>query len=219
MNLFFRKKYPEFWQKYAATFKEKTPSSYQEIRFVIFDTETTGLDFKKDKILSMGAVAVLNSSILVADSFECFVHQTTFDRKTVEIHGIRKEGIHKISEEKAIQEFLDFIKNAVLVGHHIDFDVQMMNIALKNLGLPTLKNTTLDTGNLHKKTMIDATDTHFCLDELLKIYNIAPHDRHNSLGDAFLTAQLFLKIIKKLSKNNTLSIAYLKRPAKRIGLI
>lgn len=217
--MFFRKKYPDFWQEYQLECKKKMPKSFNEIRFVVFDTETTGFDFKNDKILSIGGVSILDNSILVADSFECFIHQTIFDKKTVEIHGIRKEGIHKIPEEKAIQEFLHFIKNAVLVGHHINFDVQIMNNALKNLGLPTLKNTLLDTGNLHKKTLIDKTDHHFSLDELIKIYKIKPHDRHNSLGDALITAQIFLKILKKLEKNNTLSISYLERAAKRIGLI
>lgn len=219
MRMFFRKKYPDFWQEYVNQFKKNSKKPFNEIRFVVFDTETTGLHVKNDKILSIGAVSIFKDAILVADSFECFLQQTIFDKKTVEIHGIRKEGNHKITEEKAIQEFLQFIKNAVLVGHHIHFDVEMINNALTNLGLSKLKNILLDTGNLHKKTLVDKTDAHFSLDELIKIYKITPHDRHNSLGDAFITAQIFLKTIKKLSKNNTLSISYLQKPAKRIGLI
>ena len=70
-----------------------------------------------------------------------------------------------------------------------------------------------------KKGTGSITIEYFSLDELIKMYKITPHDRHNALGDAMITAQLFLKITKKLSKNNTLSIAYLKRPAKHIGLI
>lgn len=219
MNLFFRKKYPSFWQDYLSYFKRNSKNTFEEIRFVVFDTETTGLDVKNDKILSIGAVAISDKTIWVKDSFECYLKQDLFDKKTVEFHGIRKEGNHKITEEKAVQEFLQYIKNAVLIGHHINFDVMMINKALANLGLANLKNTLLDTGNLHKKTLIDKNDPHFSLDELIKIYKITPHDRHNALGDAFITAQVFLKIIQKLEKNNTLSISYLQRSAKRIGLI
>ncbi|PQJ74704.1 3'-5' exonuclease [Polaribacter gangjinensis] len=217
--MFFRKKYPPFWEEYLSHFKNDSKKTFSEIRFVILDTETTGLNIKHDKILSIGAIAVKNESINVADSFECFVKQAIFDKNTVEIHGIRKYDSQKIAEEKAIQDFLKFIKNAVLVGHHINFDIEMLNNSLSKMGVPKLKNILLDTGNLHKKTLLDTTDHHFSLDELIKMYKITPHDRHNALGDAMITAQLFLKITKKLSKNNTLSIAYLKRPAKHIGLI
>ena len=217
--MFFRKKYPAFWEEYLSHFKNDSKKTFSETRFVILDTETTGLNIKHDKILSIGAIAVKNESINVADSFECFVKQAIFDKNTVEIHGIRKYDSQKIAEEKAIQDFLKFIKNAVLVGHHINFDIEMLNNSLSKMGVPKLKNILLDTGNLHKKTLLDTTDHHFSLDELIKMYKITPHDRHNALGDAMITAQLFLKITKKLSKNNTLSIAYLKRPAKHIGLI
>ena len=208
MNLFFRKKYPEFWQKYAATFKEKIPSSYQEIRFVIFDTETTGLDFKKDKILSIGAVAVLNSSILVADSFEYFVHQTTFDRKTVEIHGIRKDGNEvKLTEEEALIQFIEYLDNAIIVAHHTKFDVTMLNQALRRVGGGTIRSKQLDTNFIHKKmALTDHYNKNYTLDELCDSYNIIKHDRHTALGDALLTAYLFLKLTYKFRKNNVLNL-------------
>lgn len=215
---FFKKNYPDFWINYLNHFKNKKRTSFLETRFVVFDTETTGLDLKKNCLLSIGAVGIHNQSIFINDGFECYISQQIFDNSTVKIHGIRKNDAKKISEKEAIQQFLGFIENAVLVGHHVNFDIEMIQKALNNLGLPKLKNSILDTGNIYKKTLIDKSLAHFSLDKLLKIYGIPPHDRHNAMGDAFLTAQVFLKIVKQLSKNNTISVSYLEKPANRIGL-
>jgi DNA polymerase-3 subunit epsilon len=219
MGLFSKKVYPEIWENYAKSFKSKT-TDFSQVRFVIFDTETTGLNVNEDCILSIGAIAVSNQQIHLNDVFERFVAQEKFSRDTVEIHGIRKSIENKVSEEEAILHFLAYIENAVLVGHHIGFDIAMINQGLHRLGLPKLKNTVLDTGSLHLKTFVDLPkQQHFSLDELSYEYRIPMHDRHNSSGDAYITAQLFLKILNKLQKNNPLSISYLKRSAKRTGLL
>mgnify|MGYP001213865363 CR=1 FL=1 len=54
---------PKFWQDYEAKFQEKLPTEITETRFVVFDTETTGFDLKKDRMLSIGAVAINKKSI------------------------------------------------------------------------------------------------------------------------------------------------------------
>lgn len=211
--------YPEVWETYAKSFKSK-PTDFSEIRFVIFDTETTGLNVNEDCMLSVGAIGVKNQQIHLDDVYEHFIAQDKFSRDTVEIHGIRKSIDNKVSEEQAILGFLSYIKNAVLVGHHIGFDVAMINKGLDRLGLPKLKNTVLDTGSLHLKTFVDLPKKqHFSLDELSYEYRIPLHDRHNSCGDAYITAQLFIKILNKLKRKNPLSISYLKRSAKRTGLL
>jgi DNA polymerase-3 subunit epsilon len=63
-----------------------------EKRVVVFDTETTGLDFRTDVILSIGAVGIVGNTISVKDSLELFMIQTVFKRETVPIHGILKQG-------------------------------------------------------------------------------------------------------------------------------
>ncbi len=219
MGIFKKKTYPKEWETYAEHFSDKI-TNFSEIRFVIFDTETTGLDVSNDRILSIGAIGITDKNIILNDVYECFVSQEKYSRETVEIHGIRKSCEDKISEEKAIVQFLDYIKNAVLVGHHIDFDIAMINAGLHRLGFPSLKNTSLDTGNLHLKTFQEfPRQQHFSLDDLSHSYHIPMHDRHNSSGDAYITAQLFIKILKKLEKNNPLSISLLKRSARRTGLL
>ena len=220
MGWFKRPIYPDFYNAYAETFTHPN-NNLETTRFVVFDTETTGLQPKTDKILSIGCVAITNGAIDVGDTFERYLIQNQFNPDTVKIHGILKNGtIVKVSQHDAIIQFLDYIKNAVLVAHHAAFDVAMINQALKRLNLPKLKNKVLDTGHLFVKSKLDTSKKHFSLDELSHRFNIPQHDRHTASGDAFITAILFVKLLCILKKKNTvISLSYLQRSNERIGLL
>jgi DNA polymerase-3 subunit epsilon len=201
---FQKKNYPDFWKTYSDLFKHKNNVDLDKIRFVVFDTETTGLHITKDRILSIGAISVIGKSIDVSDSFEIYVKQEEFNKDSVQIHGILKEGnLSKLSEKDAVIQFLEYIKDAVLVAHHTAFDVAMINECLKRLDLPKLKNKTLDTGILFKKAkQHEPKEKPYSLDELCTIFHVNKHDRHTASGDAFITALLFLKMISGLKKSN-----------------
>ena len=212
-------KYPDFWKAYLKAFKTKQPKSIESTRFVVLDTETTGLDIVNDRILSIGAVAITNNQIDVADSFEFYLTQDEFNTETVEIHGILKEGsIDKISEKEAIEIFINYIGNSVLIAHHAAFDIEMINAALKRMNLPKLKNKRIDTGILYKK-LEGKKDNHFNLDVLCDEFNIPKHDRHTASGDAFITSLLFLKIISKLKSERTIHYSDLFRTSNNKGLL
>jgi DNA polymerase-3 subunit epsilon len=201
MNWFKRhRNYPEFYTNYANSFQQNR-QDLNQTRFVVFDTETTGLNPKTDRILSIGTIAIEAFQIDVSDHLECYVKQDLFNIETVEIHGLLKEGhIRKVEENEAIKLFLKHIENAVLVAHHITFDIAMINEALKRMDLPKLKNKVIDTGQLYKKTKYIKENKHYSLDELCEVFNIKMHDRHTASGDAFLTAVLFLKLTALLRK-------------------
>ncbi|MCF6212499.1 MAG: 3'-5' exonuclease [Flavobacteriaceae bacterium] len=210
---------PDFWIKYLDKFKPKSPNKISKTRFVVFDTETTGLEPATDRILSIGAIAVKNNNILVADSFEIYIKQEKFNRDTVKIHGILKQGhLKKTTEIEALEMFLNFIGNSVLVAHHIGFDLKMINTALKRMNLGRLKNKTIDTGVLYKK-LNDKENKHFSLDVLCDAFKIPKHDRHTAAGDAYLTAQLFLKILSKIKQERTLHYSDLFRNSENKGLL
>jgi DNA polymerase III subunit epsilon len=193
-----KKSYPKFWETYLQYFS-KSNSADKPIRYVIFDTETTGLHPGSDVILSLGAVTVVNNHILVNEALELFLKQDKFTPETVPIHGILQEGnIEKVVEAEAVIRFVEFIKDAVLVGHHIAFDVAMINQALKRLGAGKLKNEKMDTDALYRKWKGWQDDQHTGLDELCKVFKIPKEDRHTALGDAYITAIVFLKLKQKL---------------------
>lgn len=196
-----KKDLPDFWQNYQAKFREKPSLDLANTRFVVLDTETTGLDQKKDRILSIGAVAIIGNSIDIGDAFEIYLHQETFNPDTVRIHGIRKEEGPQFSEEEAIRAFLDYAENAILVAHHAGFDLGMINQALGRMELPKLKNRCLDTSRLYGRSRIISNfidrERSYSLDDLAEVFNIDTRDRHTASGDAFITAIAFLKILAR----------------------
>ena len=103
----------------------------------------------------------------------------------------------KLVEPEAIKLFIEYIGNAVLVGHHVDFDVEMINAALERLNCGRLKNEALDIDIMYRK-LHDITDKEFSLDELSTIYKIPKSDRNSSSEDAYRIALLFLKLKSRL---------------------
>ncbi len=177
----------------------------EKIRFVVFDTETTGFDVATDRMLSIGAVTIFENRIDLKNSFEVFLEQEKSNPESIPIHGIIKNHkYNKLSEKEAVEMFSNYVQNAVLVGHHVRYDIKMMNAALERHQLSVLNNKYLDTNYLFKKTKIInyllQNDKNYSLDEICQELNITTHDRHNAAGDAFLTAIAFLKIVNKLAK-------------------
>lgn len=186
------KEHPEFWKTYLSKFEHKSK------RFVVLSTETSGMNPHKDVILSIGSFAVVDNSILIGDSFETVLLQYKF----LHDNGLSNEFIieskmKKMVEPDAIKSFIDYIGNAVLVGHHIDFDVEMINAALEKLDCGRLKNEALDIDVMYRK-LHDITDRQFSLDELCTIYKIPKSDRNSSSEDAYKIALLFLKLKARL---------------------
>ena len=186
------KEYPEFWKTYLSKFDKKSN------RFVVLSTETSGLNPVKDVILSIGSFAVIDDSIVIGDSFEAVLLQYKF----LHDNGLSNEFLveskmKKLGESEAIKLLIEFIGNSVLVGHHIDFDVEMINAALERLDCGRLKNEALDVDIMHRK-LHDINDKQFSLDELCTVYNIPKSDRNSSAEDAYKTALLFLKLKSRL---------------------
>ena len=192
------KDYHKFWNDYLEHVQQEN-ATIESKKYVVFDCETTGLKPSKDVILSIGAITVEDDAICVSKTLELYLSQSHFNKETVEIHGLLKDGKEeKMVEAEAIIRFLEFIKNATLVGHHINFDVEMINRALDRLEVGKLKNQLMDTDAMYRKLKNLQDDQHSSLDELCKLYKIPLKDRHTASGDAFLTALLFLKLKRKL---------------------
>ncbi|TDT44832.1 DNA polymerase-3 subunit epsilon [Maribacter spongiicola] len=210
------KNLPEFWINYANLFKETQNKNFEDLVFVVLDTETTGFSFEEDRILSIGAVKIKKETISVQEVFDIYLEQEKFNKDTVHVHGLLKNGQRDcISETLALEKFLDYVGNAIIIAHHAGFDMGMLNTALERNGLPKLKNTVLDTGVIYKKTLIKSylvqPKTNYTLDELADKFSISKKDRHTALGDAYITAVAFLKIISRLKEKKNFSLKYLLR--------
>lgn len=189
------REYPEFWKTYLSKFEKKSN------RFVVLSTETSGLNLEKDVILSFGSFSIIDNSIIIGDSFETIILQHKFFHD----NGISNEftieaKMKKMAEPEAIQALVQFIGNSVLVGHHVDFDVEMINVALEKMNCGRLKNEALDIDIMHRK-LLDINNKEFSLDELCTIYKIPLSERNSSSEDAYRIALLFLKLKSRLGLN------------------
>lgn len=208
--------YPRFWQKYLSCFdtKMKLDIPLSQGSYTVIDVESSGLNPEKDKILSIGAIKIFENEIIVSESFEMYIDQSKFNIGNAEIHGILKNGKEKkVSEEKVIHLFLDFIKDSILVGHSISFDISIINYTLKELRCGKLKNIFFDTLLIYKrfKGAGHRIDKTISLDELSKEFNIPTSDRHTASGDAMITAVLFLKLLSRIKKRGIKNIDELLR--------
>lgn len=186
------KEHPEFWKSYVSKFDKKST------RFVVLSTETSGLNVEKDVILSIGSFAVIDNSIIIGDSFEAVLLQYKFLHENGLSNDFLVDSkIIKLGEPEAITSLIEFIGNSVLVGHHIDFDVEMINAALERLDCGRLKNEALDVDIMHRKLQ-DINDKQFSLDQLFTAYNIPLSERNSAAEDAYKTALLFLKLKSRL---------------------
>ncbi|WP_299704260.1 exonuclease domain-containing protein [uncultured Pontibacter sp.] len=213
---------PAFWQRYSAALKEQPPGStpLAGAEFVVFDTETTGLDRRTDKVLSIGAIKVSGLQVLVSDTFECLVQQEGApSTKSAEVHGLLSKELETgITEREAVEGFVDFIGNAILVGQHVDFDIAMVNQMLKRQGIKgKLRNRSVDTAHLAIRLERRHADNHtlknaeYSLDALCERYNLPTDDRHTASGDAFATALLLLKLLSLAKKRGVTTVGELMK--------
>ena len=182
-----------------------------EVRFVSLDCETTGTDAKKDRIITIGAITVQDGEIMLEDQYEAMLH-VSHNTSSVLVHGITAEEATQegVTEAEALAGFLDYLRGAVIVGHHIGFDVEVMQhacqrnfgIDLANRWIDTMKVTLhLDDEGVFEELAQAAGVTlppfrNFSLDGLCVQFHVEPHDRHTASGDAFITAQIFLKLLR-----------------------
>ncbi|KAF2080879.1 MAG: 3'-5' exonuclease [Flavobacterium nitrogenifigens] len=186
------KDYPDFWKDYLTKFETK-PN-----KFVVLSTETSGLNPDKDVVLSLGAFSVIDDSIVIKENFETVLLQY----KYLQDNGLSNEFIieskmMKMPEPDALEAFVNFIGNSILVGHHINFDIEMLNAALERLNCGRLKNEALDVDVMYRK-LTDINDKQFSLDDLCGIYKIPKSDRNSSSEDAYRIGLLFLKLKSRL---------------------
>jgi DNA polymerase-3 subunit epsilon len=170
------------------------------------DTETTGLDPAKDHILSFGAVKINEQKIQISTSVEWYLKSSKKGKDAIPIHGLMGNE-KEVSLENFSVQLLHYLNSNILVGHHLGFDLEMLQKALSPVGLERVTNPCIDTASLAIRIdyglMVDRNRINFkeyTLDSLCQRFNIKTHDRHTAGGDAFLTASLFLKLLKLASK-------------------
>lgn len=169
----------------------------RDMTLVVLDTETTG--FKPhlgDEIISVGACFIEDGNIL-SDTFHELVNPGhDIPPFITDLTGISNEMVAGAEHFCSVAEgLLDILQNRIIVGHSIEFDLNFLNYKLKPFGI-RIKNPYIDTCELSHA--INKEHRIHTLDSILSRMSIPPEGRHTALGDALLTARVFMNFQKHL---------------------
>ncbi len=171
----------------------------QQLREVILDTETTGLDPKNGhRIVEIGAIEMVNK-VLTGKHFHFYINpKRDMPTEAYRIHGISGEFLKdKPPFEEIVDEFLGFISNSRLIIHNAAFDIKFINYELSLLKRPSTEylelSNIIDTLALARK-MFPGMKAN--LDALCKRYKIDNSSRklHGALKDAALLAEVYVEL-------------------------
>ena len=164
------------------------------LTFVVFDSETTGLDPAKDVVVQLGAVRVVNGRRVIGEAFESLVNpRRAIPLRSTKVHGISNAMVRDAPDFATVrQQFHNFAQGSVLVAHNASFDMAFLT---RDGDAPIFANPVLDTVHLSAITFGgSAIHTLDAICDRLDI-TIPPLVRHTAMGDAIATADILVKLI------------------------
>ena len=167
------------------------------MRKIILDTETSGLDPNKDRIIEVGCVELIND-IPSGKVFHQYYSpgNIQISEQAENIHGLSNSFLKDyVVFDERIDELLDFIDNSVLVIHNAQFDISMINSSLKRLKLNLIKEKDyICTLTMARKKFPGSKVN---LNALCRKYGISieHREKHDAITDCFLLAQVYIELI------------------------
>jgi DNA polymerase III epsilon subunit family exonuclease len=168
-----------------------------ELAFVVFDTETTGLRPEAgDQVISLAGVRVKAGEVRRYEKFDALVHPgRPVPPESVSFHGIT-DGVlaGAPSLDVVLPAFLRFAGDAVLVGHEASFDLRFLAPQARRLGLPSLTARPILDTRLLSRSLHGPAEEH-SLEAVARRLGVAVVGRHSALGDALTTAEVFVRLV------------------------
>lgn len=169
--------------------------SRKKIIEIVLDTETTGLDYTKEKIIEFAAVRLENGKI--KDEFQTLINPEQHIRKSsMAIHGISEEMVKDAPKEaEVLPKILEFLGDYPIVAHNAIFDYSFLNQACLRVNGQELQNPKIDTQQMFKEVFPDLAA--HGLDALTKKFNVEFTKHHRAMADTMGLA-LAYPSLKKL---------------------
>ena len=163
------------------------------MRQIILDTETSGLDYDKDRIIEVGCLELVNG-IYTGEKFHKYYkpENLIISSQSEQIHGLNNKFLSNFKTfDEEIDSFLSFINRSQLIIHNAQFDLSMINNSLKRLSKEIIKrNETICTLEMAKKKFPGSKNN---LNALCRRFDISLESRktHGALTDSFLLLEVF----------------------------
>ncbi len=182
-------------------------TSIDEIEFVAFDFETTGLNPNIAQIIEMGAIRFTTSGEV--GRFQQLVHPTVgMSSEIIKIHSITPDMLTDAPPiSDVLPDFLKFISSSVLIAHNIAFDLSFLNVAVQRAELAMIDNITIDTVALARRVMPNARS--YKLDQLAESIGVNMPVSHRALEDAVMCMELFHYCVEQISFIGMMSLSEL----------
>ncbi|WP_395696849.1 3'-5' exonuclease [Methylocella sp.] len=167
---------------------------------VAFDCETTGLDPRRDDIVTIAAVRIRGDRILTSERFEAAARpEARMNAEAIKVHRLREADVEAAARiEKIMPEFLHFIGGRPLVGYYVDFDVRMVDKYLLGLLGFELPNPLIEVSKLYYERKYGDAPPGVSIDlsfaSILSDLDLPVLDQHDAFNDALMTAMMYLKL-------------------------
>jgi DNA polymerase-3 subunit epsilon len=176
-------------------------------RFIALDLETTGLDSRRDAIVSLAAIPFVGGVpsggyVTLVDPARAIPPQSTA------VHGITDASVRGAPRlAHVLREVEATVRDAVLVGHSVDFDVAVLTHASRQCGRSRLRNPALDTGRLAAALHPQWRD--FSLEHVAERLGVEVVARHTAEGDALTAGRIFVTLLPELEAFGLLTLSHL----------
>ncbi len=179
-------------------------------KYTVIDIETTGLDPRYDEIIEIGALKI-NEGIII-EKFESLVkprghyydeygNECYIDEFITELTGITNEMLETAPDiENVLPKFIDFIKDDILAGHNVNFDINFLYDNLMDELNYTLSNDFVDLMRLARKIYPDYKNHK--LKTISENLNIDTTNHHRAIGDCEITNNCLMKLLDHINENN-----------------
>lgn len=166
---------------------------------LVLDTETTGLDVARDRIVSIGAVRLVGGRMYRATSFDRLVNPgVAIPPGSTAIHGITPAMVADAPSFAEVYPALErLMAGTVVVGHQIAFDLAVLRAECARHGCAWSEPRSLDTALLAAALLPHAGGA--SLDAVARELGVGTHGRHTALGDSLVTAEVFASLLPRLA--------------------